>query len=181
MTISWERPEYWDAPGTQPKAGDTRRVLDFIDRLAQAKPVEMIYKSAGTSINSAGTGTTYTNDPHISFDVSAGEVCRLTLEVLIDGGTTGDFKQRFLLPSGTIYSTYYEFSTTNLTALVDGSAEIVGLQTTGAGTKLPLRVSGTYIVGSSGGVVNWQWAQNASDAVNTTVAIGGALEIVRLA
>lgn len=181
MTISWERPTGWDAPGVPPKGGDSRRILDFIDRLAQAKPVEMIYKSAGTSINSAGTGTTYTNDPHLSFEVGAGEVCRITLEALIDGGTTGDFKERFLLPSGTIYCAYYEFSTTNLVALVDGSAEITGLQTTGAGARLPVRVSGTLIVGTTGGIVNWQWAQNAADAVNTTVAVGSVLEVVRLA
>lgn len=181
MTIPWERPEYWDKPGTPPKGGDSRRILDFIDRLAQAKPVEVYYKTAGTSINSAGTGTAYANDPHLSFDVSASEVCRVELTAIVDAGTTGDLKERFLLPSGTIKAAFYRYSTTDPTSLIDGSAEITGLQGAGVGAKLVLQVEGTLFVGATGGVVNWQWAQNAADVNNTTVHEGSLLEVVRLA
>lgn len=181
MTIAWTRPDYWDKPGTPPKGGDSRRILDFIDRIAQAKPVEAAYKLTSTSINSGSGGTTFTNDPHLSFDVSALEVVRVKLSILYDAGTVGDMKCRFLLPSGTMYNSSFENAASAYTQLSDGNAQITGLAGTGVGNRFPLRVEGTLEVGSTGGVVNWQWAQDAADASNTTVARGGMLEIIRLA
>jgi hypothetical protein len=174
------RPANWGRPGQPFNGPDGQAVLDQIEFLSQGVPVGMVVKEVGTSRNSAGTGTTYTDDPHLQFEVDANEIIKLDLQVLVDAGTTGDMKERFLLPSGTIYGAHYQFSTTAPTALIDGVAEITGLQGTGAGARLYLRVAGTLFVGSTGGTVSWQWAQNASDAVNTTVAQGGTLEFCRI-
>lgn len=179
MTAPWVRPTNWDAPGLPKRGGDDRKILDALDRLAQGAVVGATYKSSATSVDSGTGGTTYQNDPHLSFEVEALEVVRVKLEIVFDAGTTGDLKSRFLLPSGQFTSG--KFQTTGAPqALSDGNGEVTGIAGAGVGAGLCFMFWGTLEVGSTGGTVNWQWAQNASDANDTTVRRGGYLQFVRI-
>jgi hypothetical protein len=172
-----------DSPGTATRGVDARKLLDQVDYLSQGVPVGTVYKSAGTSINSGSGGTTYQNDPHLSFEAEPNEVIRITLEAVYDAGTVGDMKQRFLVPAGALFeSTIFSYSTVAPAPLASSStAEVVGLPGAGAGVLIHFRLSATLFMSTTGGTVNWQWAQNAADATNTTVAKGGCLEYKRMA
>src|ERR1044072_6421360 len=89
-----------DAPGTATRGVDTRKLLDQVEYLSQGVPVGMVYKTAATSINSGSGGSTYQNDPHLSFDVEPNEVIRVTLEVAYDAGTVEDMKAKVPVPNG---------------------------------------------------------------------------------
>ena len=172
-----------DSPGTATRGVDTRKLLDQVEYLSQGVPVGMVYKTAGTSINSGSGGSTYQNDPHLSFDVEPNEVIRVTLEVAYDAGTVEDMKAKFVVPSGGLFeSATFAYSTTPPAPLASSAtAEVTGLPGAGAGVLVHFRVVATLFMSTTGGTVNWQWAQNASGATNTTVAKGGTLEFKRMA
>lgn len=173
----------FDSPGTATRGVDARKLLDQVEYLSQGVPVGTVYKTAATSINSGSGGTTYQNDPHLSFEAEASEVIRITLEVVYDAGTVEDMKQRFLVPSGALFeSTIFSYSTVAPAPLASSStAEVIGLPGSGVGTLIHFRLSATLFMGSTGGTINWQWAQNVSGGSNTSVAKGGCLEYKRMA
>lgn len=183
MAVGWDlRADITsEAPGSALRGKHMRWLLDQVEYLSQGVPVGAVYKSTSTSINSGSGGTTYANDPHLMLEVEASEVVRLTLEVVWDASVAGDFKSKFTAPSGTTFdSTVYAYSTAPAAPLASGSTE-VSLPGAGVGSTMHFRMTTTMFVGSVPGTVNWQWAQFASDAGNTTVAKGGVLEYKRMA
>lgn len=169
-----------DSPGTATRGVDTRKLLDQVEYLSQGVPVGAVYKTAGTSINSGSGGATFQNDPHLSFEVEPNEVIRIRLEASYTPGA-GAFKQQFLIPSGAFYATSHSYgSATPAAAVADGSTTCLLSGGPAAGALVALWVYTTLFVGATGGTVNWQWAQNASNAANTTVSQGSVLEYLRM-
>lgn len=183
MAVGWDlRSEITlDSPGSATRGKHTRWLLDQVEYLSQGVPVGAVYKTGSTSINSGSGGSVYANDPHLQFEVEALEVVRITIEVVWEASTAGDIKMRFTAPSGAAFeSTVFSYSNVAPAALSPGQTE-VSLPGSGAGQTLHFRQTTTLFVGSAPGTINWQWAQFASDATNTTVYKGGTLEYKRMA
>lgn len=175
-----------DEPGQVARGKHMRWLLDQLEYLSQGVPVGMAYKTVSNSINSGSGGTTYQNDNHLSFEVDANEVIRVTLDIVIDAHATPDFKQRFLVPTGSQFemiSYQYGNSTSaiNRTLIAPGpTCEVIGVPGAGTGVLLFFKLDATLFVGSTPGTVNWQWAQNTADANNTTVWKGSVLRFERI-
>lgn len=178
MTLWVDYPSNWAKPGHIPRGFENEAILD---RLASLNPALTAYKTVDETIISAGT---YQDDDHLFVSVEAGGVYVYTIEGAYNSGVTPDFRQRFSIPSGTFAGTYYQyFDATNVMVRasysVPADGAITGLQ--GKATDTPFRFGGIYTCGATGGVMQWQWAQDVSTASNTVVRAATLLSVVRVA
>lgn len=135
------------------------------------------YKTADETISAT---TTLQNDDHLFAPVEANAVYSLYLTVLYQSGTTPDFKQAFTAPAGTTFESSWFLYNPGTVAL--GTTGALGSVTGLAGTaaNVPFILSATVFVGGTAGTVQWQWAQNTSDAGSTIVRKGGRLTLIKL-
>lgn len=140
---------------------------------------EAAYKTADTSRNNAGVGTTYTDDPHLTVTVAASGVYAVTFYCTLTAGATPQLKTRFALPSGTFYAGGFLFGASSAASYgaTNANGEVVGL----TGTAIPFQVQGTLIVGATGGDFKVQWAQVVANASNSTLHQGSYLLLLRMA
>lgn len=134
------------------------------------------YKTVDTSRNNAGTGTTYTADPHLTLTVVANAVYSYKLHITTTAPATPQLKSRFSTPSGTLDNGSFHLGTT-FSASVGATHEVTGI----TGTAIPYQQEGTIRVGVTGGAFVWQWAQTVANAANTTVHAGSWLQLIRMA
>jgi len=148
------------------------------------------YKSTDESVSSS---TTPQNDDHLFFTATANKSYLVEMYLIIAGGSTAaDMKANFTGPSGvTIYwgpdvaintgggNTAYWSPTQsgNPTALLTAANNIV----------LPTNsvIHGAQIIaivinGATSGTVNFQWAQNSSNATAVTVKTGSTMRVTQL-
>jgi hypothetical protein len=97
---------------------------------------------------------------------------------------TGDLKGQFTVPAGAAlnYSELHN-STATITTVVLGqraSAATFAAGTNGGGSVQPLYACGTFLMGSTAGNLQFQWAQNTSTATSTTVHAGSVLLLRRI-
>lgn len=178
MTLWVDYPSNWGKPGHIPKGHENEAILD---RLASLNPLTTAYKTIDETIISTGT---YQDDDHLFVNVEASGVYVYTVEGAYNSGVTPDFRQRFVVPSGTFAGTYFQyFDSTNVMVRqsysVPADGAITGLH--GKATDTPFEFGGVYTCGSTGGVMQWQWAQDVSTASNTTVRAASRLSVVRVA
>lgn len=178
MTLWVDYPTNWAKPGHIPRGFENEAILD---RLASLNPSTTAYKTVDETIISTGT---YQDDDHLFVTVEASGVYVYTIQGAYNSGVTPDFRQRFSVPSGAFAGTYYQyFDATNAMVRasysVPADGAITGLQ--GKATDTPFEFGGVYTVGSTGGVMQWQWAQDVSTASNTIVRAASRLSVVRVA
>lgn len=135
------------------------------------------YKTADETISAT---TTLQNDDHLFASVEANAVYGLILTVMYQSGTTPDFKQAFTAPAGTTFeSGWFLYNPGTIGFGATGAlGSVTGLGGTGA--NVPFMLSATVFVGGTAGTLQWQWAQNTSDAGSTIVRKGSRLTLVRL-
>lgn len=138
-------------------------------------------KTADTSRSSANTGATLTDDPHLVADsLPANSVWIVDMSIAWNAHTTPDFKCDFSVPAGASFSRWR--AVTNGTASVWTSHQVLNstvLFQAGSGTDAVLLISGLLIVGGTAGNFRFRWAQNTSDANNTTVYSTSWLRLIR--
>lgn len=119
--------------------------------------------------------TTLAADPDIVIPVATSCNYQITGIIVYDGGTggtEGDFKWTFNVPSGC--SGYYGYSRNNLSASYTGAftsawTDTNTAQTTGVGTFMTVTISGMLATASTAGNLVLSWAQNSSTSANTRV------------
>ena|GEM_PF-3198178 len=132
-----------------------------------------------TSDQSVTSSTTYQNDNALVYTASANQIFEIEAYMFISGGS-GGIKIRVSIPSGASMKLYAELKKDDqhywvYRKLTSSSDEISWDQIDN--TWGYARIRGIITMGSSGGNVQVQWAQNSSNATATTVEAGSYLKI----
>lgn len=139
------------------------------------------YKTSDESVISS---TTYQNDDQLNgWSVVALAVYELDLHVIYQAGATGQFKNKFVLPSGCTVEGWdfaYDNGATEMAAGTAGTTDAAVTGLPGTGGNMPYLVRGTLFVGANAGTVDWQWAQTTSNATATIVRKGSFCTLRRI-
>lgn len=141
-------------------------------------------KSATESVTSS---TSLQNDDHLSFTVNANTNYWVEGILFMDGATGGDIKIAIVIPSGTL-----RWCADGLSAGAAASQDIVDRRskngggsgtahgTLGAGTTNTFLFRGIARIGSTGGTLQLQWAQNTSSGTSTRLFANSLLRAQRV-
>ncbi len=192
MTAPWsDRPASFGAPGHADRGDEYEAVLDQLEFVSSGYPTLTRYKAGDTSRSSANTGATYTDDPEMALGgLVANAIYVVELEINITIGA-GGFKQQWSWPAGGAWrSLKFAYNNGTVTfaqswqrlsdATTSPGASVTGVAA-GAAGGTPWRFVGTLFMGTTPGTLAWQWAQDASNAANTTVHRGGWFRVQRVA
>lgn len=131
-----------------------------------------VYKTADETIASDAT---LSDDADLKFPVDANSDYTFIMFLHVTSNTTADFKYAFTQPSGSFgrMKSTGDWDAVNSTGLVsiDASTAVV----IGSATEKTLEQHGRIITGSTAGTIQLQWAQNTSDAGNTTLEQGSII------
>jgi hypothetical protein len=160
--------------------GDVLTASDTNEYLVNTR---FVIKPGDTSRN---TTTTMTNDPDLSVAADAGK--SYLTEVLVQYGATigADIKATFTVPAGATFSgqlTGQGAGTSYLANGVDAGFPVTGTFSMNGGGAFDLgfRLSGVLVTDGSAGNLTLKWAQNTSNAANTTVRAGSFMLLRRVA
>lgn len=141
----------------------------------------IVRKASSTSRN---TTTTMADDPDLTLAVAANTTYILQAILLVEGGQTGDFKFAIAGPAGCSFDGVAVSPRESLT-ITRGEGHWSGLQIntvkpvaaigTGITNRVGVKVDGILAVGATAGNVRVQWAQNVSDAADSTLVAGSSL------
>ncbi|GLZ36208.1 hypothetical protein Lesp02_83950 [Lentzea sp. NBRC 105346] len=138
------------------------------------------YKTADEPLASSAT---FQNDDQLSgFTVVANAVYALELVSVFTAHASGGLKQRFVIPSGASLEGWMfgnDPGTADVQAGTPGDGQVTGIAGV-TSTRLPWFIRGTLMMSSTAGVLDWQWAQNASFATATIVHKGSRLTLKRI-
>lgn len=157
-------------------AAGEKILADHINRLA---PIFTRKTADETIISSAALQ----NDDVLLASVEANATYEFRLRVVINSGTTPDFKMGWTFPTGlTMAYDLLEGETLGTAAnVVQGpyiQTDVPPVST--SGSDQPWIAEGLVIVSSTAGTLQWQWAQNTSTASNTIVRAGSYLRLTRV-
>ena len=129
--------------------------------------------------------TTLANDPHLTFPVLASAKYRFWFSVFFDTTAAGDFKIGLSGPASPTALRFFRYAVapagTALTAVGVSTAYNTGVGIAGTGTTGGYAVGyGILSNGINAGDVAVSWAQNTSDAGNTSVLEGSMLYYARI-
>ena len=160
----------------------------------------IVFKSADETRNS---DTTYADDSSLTISVKAEETYHIRMWLAVYSYATADFKYRFNINGNTFLRAKGLITDTNTTTVADGGVASTsyngyffdeislaagqGYFAPGGGsgaigpdaTQTGIRADG-IITPNSDGNITVQWAQNVSDAGDTTVKRGSFFEIERI-
>ena len=142
------------------------------------------FKTADTERTSADTGTTLTDDPHLfGWTLQPGSIYRVTGYIQLNSAsTTPDYKHRFQFSQTPVDST--------ITYITVDTASVVEADTTQMPTTLVLPAAtaskciqitafiDTHATLAS--ILDYQWAQNVSDAAITRIHAGSWIKVERM-
>lgn len=137
-------------------------------------------KSADETVNGSAT---VQDDNDLFFAVAAGETWVCEFHLSITTGATPDFKFAITVPSGaTVTYSVLALSGANVANLNPSRATASGAELTLISTPgvIDALVRAVVVNGATAGNVQLRWAQNTSDASNTTVEDGSWLRAERL-
>lgn len=131
--------------------------------------------------------TTLVNVTSLVLTVESNSTYIFDSTIIYDTNAAADIKVQFTLPSGTFIRVACWLSNTALgatDATVFHNAQDTGLWTAGgfaAGTFMSMLPTGTIITGATAGSMQFQFAQNTSTAVNTTIKAGSWINLRKVA
>jgi hypothetical protein len=142
-----------------------------------------------TADQSKVSDTTLADDNTLALTVATNEIWLITLYLLYEGSSTGDFKYAFTFPSGTLGGTCVWYDQTNTLGVTNSyfyatTSPSAAKNLTGQASGItvgPVPINMLYVGGGVGGSVKFQWAQNVSDATATIVKANSTLWAVKLA
>lgn len=149
--------------------------------------VTVVRKPSDTTRTST---TTVSADPSLTVAVAASSVYEVFAVVLVVSNTTPDFKSDWSTPasaSGYYYATRWDTAQTGGGADVQkfsrawNGGTVVGWSTNAPGTPDIIEYRGFLITAGTAGSLTLRWAQNTSDAANTTVKADSLLRIRKVA
>jgi hypothetical protein len=123
--------------------------------------------------------TTLANDPALALPLAANATYWFMTEVIYEApNPAGDLKFQWTVPAGAVLNGQFLFRIFGGGDDLHSPITAGALQTTngsGAGVNLVLGAFGTIIMSSTAGNLNFQWAQNTSNATPTIVHTGSGL------
>ncbi len=135
-----------------------------------------LHKAATETVS---TDDTLSDDDTFTFPVAVNGIYVVEAHILVNSGTTPDFKHQWSLPASATFDGWTRGVVADLTVfanVAEGAANAVS----GDGADISLPLHGTLQVGATGGTAAWQWAQNTSDGGNTSVLIGSWMHVRRI-
>ena len=132
-----------------------------------------------TSDETVNNTATYQDDNELLLTLEPNAAYLGHLHMMFLSGTTPDFKYQFTYPAGvTLPEWSFVIGPTGSQQTGEAvNGGVTGINGTGANS--PIDAWGLVIVGSTGGTLRVQWAQNAANASNTTVRAGSFLRLQR--
>lgn len=184
MTSPWTgRPANWGAPGHANRGDEYEAVADQIEFVSGGFPGILKYKTADTS---RASNAAYADDPDLAASVVAGGVYFVEIYGVYQAGATGQIKFQMTFPSGTMEASSWEYdpgtdewAATTVLSQASPALFVGGL--TGTAGNVPFRLQGTAIIGTTGGTLALQWAQNVSNATATIIRKGTIMRLTRAA
>ncbi len=132
-----------------------------------------------TSDQTVTSSTTYQNDNALVYSANANQVFEFEAHMFISGGN-GGIKIRVSIPSSASMKLYAELKKDDqhhwVYRKLTSSSDEVSWSTID-NTYGYARLRGIIVMGSSGGNIQIQWAQNSSNSTGTTVEAGSYLKI----
>ena len=136
---------------------DSRFPSGFID-------FDVAYKTADQIVNNS---TTLVNDTHLLIAIGASEVWWFDLYIYYNSAAVAaDIKVTFTVPTGATGEGIVWSRSNNVQPFNAGTASAIANT---SGLAELLRISGLCRNSTNAGNITFQWAQNAAQAVNTTV------------
>jgi len=132
--------------------------------------VQYVRKTADQSRTST---TTLANDSQLVLPVVANATYSLFLLCIFSGGTTGDIKFDWVVPSGTVLRWSDQTGASGLNSDVDVYSA------PGGTTQVSFQIWATVVTSSTAGNVQFRWAQNATDTSATIVRANSSLQLTR--
>lgn len=189
MSSPWTgRPAHMFAPGHPTRADEGEAILDQIEFLSSGFPGILKIKTGDTSRTST---TTYADDPELFATVAAGATYLVEIYGNYQAAVAGQIKLQMTFPSGTMEGGSWEYDAgTDASSAVNWASNasisqaspatfVAGLVSTGA--NVPFRLTGSLFVGTTGGTLALQWAQNVSSGTATILRKGSAMRLTRAA
>jgi hypothetical protein len=133
-----------------------------------------VSKPADETVNSS---TTLQNDDDLFFSVSANKEYAFQIFLYLDIDGVPDFKFDFTFPTGTTYliGGHYDQNAMSI------HTEATSARYVNGGTDKWVFYTGTFVTAGTAGTVQLQWAQNSSNAADTTVKKGSWIQYEELA
>ena len=184
MTFKWTAPRTWVAGEKPPAATLNDHIRNNLEALNG-----YVRKTADESVTSS---TTLQNDDHLLWTIpQAGSYAfEVSLIVVSAANAAGDISLGFTFPTGTLYwgaQGLDETLAANTAGQMRSKADTDAASPTTSGFPFGastadslLRVSG-LLVATASGTLQFQWAQNASNASATTVKTGSFMTVKQVA
>ena|SRR3990167_483290 len=162
--MAWTAPRTWVTGEVVTAAIMNAHVRDNLIELGPR-----VIKSADESVTSS---TTLQNDDHLVLAVDVNSRYILILDILWVGATAGDLKYAFTVPAS---ATIFGFDSEQAGGVAVDLTGAIAVES-GHGTAVQaLRIVAVADIAGTSGNVQFQFAQNTSDATATTVKQGSRL------
>lgn len=149
------------------------KLQQLADAIAEMRG-RLAYKTGTETIIS---NSAFQNDDDLFLSIETNAVYLARVHVIYTSGATPDFKIQATVPAGTTTPAWTFFLQGNINDFTP-TAGLTGIA--GSGTVETLDMSGLVITSTTPGVMQWQWAQNLSDATNTSVGAGSFFSLDRM-
>jgi hypothetical protein len=157
----------------------TAAVNDHEDRVTvvESAITRVVRKTADETVSS---DSTLSNDSQLSMSVEAGASYAFDSVVFFNTNGTANYKGQWTVPTGallTFQCTGYSLAGT-FGIFWNTDASLQTMQ--GNATPRPHAMSGTLIVAGTAGNITWQWAQNTSNASNTSTLLASYIRLTKV-
>lgn len=160
---------------TIPAAGAPLRGAILSALITEVRPLAA-YKTGDETLNADAT---LQNDNELFVSVEANAVYLIEMDFVYSSGATPDIKTTFTGPTG-MSGSLTAWTTAAATTVSVSLSPTSTLVFDGTGANAWARLTGYITTSSTAGTLQFQWAQNVSNASNTIVRQGSYLNLTRV-
>lgn len=136
-----------------------------------------IVKASNETVNSGGTGDTLQNDDDLTFSVAASSTYVVEGVMFVTSAATPDFKFQWSLPASATIDGVVRQTSSSILKFSEAAATTIAY----AADDDIHHFTAILITAGTAGTAVLQWAQNTSDASNTTMNAGSWLRWIKVA
>lgn len=153
---------------------------DLNDHFDAVTPL-FVRKTADETLNN---DSALQNDDALVLAMEASSTYLVDLRLIINSGTTPDFKFTFTVPSGASGSVHiFEGSSpTSAATVLQGPFSITAtLSVSGVAADQIILIQGVVVTSTTAGNLQFRWAQNTANATDTSVKTNSYLHLTKVA
>jgi hypothetical protein len=142
-----------------------------------------LYITKATETQVVNNSTALVNDSHLLLPLQINARYELKGMIVLDTGTTSDFKCDWTGPAGFSMPRWLTQAPDTAANVNRGSAAASNVQTVngaGIGTFLYVPITGIVVTAGTAGNLQFRWAQNTLEAVNTRVKTDSYIALTRV-